>query len=589
MLKLLPDFDFSSYHYYNGWAFWNNRLGIDILPTSFRSYFNPILDAINYYVITKCEMHPYIFLFITGIKFGIFLFLSYLLYDLIFRGKYKLVLTLFSLLFLFFSPLLIRTLAFDWNDMQVSAFILLALYLIFRNIYNTDSKKSLFMLFLSGGLLGFVVGLKYTAFIFCISVLLCAAASYKRNKHLFKTIFLLLAGMFLGFILSDGYWIYMVYKHFLNPVFPYFNNFFHSPYGVTSAVLDYDFGHLRPNSFYSFLFLPLSNNLLENTSSECSFFDIKFILTFVLVILYIPLRLGSYKFKRYLCRITDIRIVDIIIIFIISSYYINTFVFGQARYLGPVFVLASALIAAFGYIYASFFKDTKVCLGKLVAFAVIIGIVHIFSSKFYALEPLVILLYITAFYYIFKICLSEKVLQFDKVMYSYFLIVTLCILGLTNLQNSNWIYNFDLESTLRFNKVKINKDSVVFCGSMASCFMAPHVYPDAKFVSYALQNDKLKEKFSIAEWRYASLTDYTSPYMQELTKEILNGNQNVYILFAHEDWFFAQDEIRDIYQQSVSEYTDNKINNIFKDCKLLNYTLFSYENPFMEYEICKIK
>ena len=36
-----PGFDFSSYHYHKGWAFWNNSINIDFLPCQARSYYNP--------------------------------------------------------------------------------------------------------------------------------------------------------------------------------------------------------------------------------------------------------------------------------------------------------------------------------------------------------------------------------------------------------------------------------------------------------------------------------------------------------------------------------------------------------------------
>ena len=79
-----PNYDFYSYHYHNGWAFLNNRINIDFMPAIFRSYFNPILDVINYLLITKLQTHPNIFLFISSLKFGIFLFMTYLIADFAF-------------------------------------------------------------------------------------------------------------------------------------------------------------------------------------------------------------------------------------------------------------------------------------------------------------------------------------------------------------------------------------------------------------------------------------------------------------------------------------------------------------------------
>ena len=59
---------------------------------------------------------------------------------------------------------------------------------------------------------------------------------------------------FIGFLLVDGFWLYQVYMQFGNPIFPYYNNFFHSPY-----IPRYSF-NLSPGlvrlSWDTYLFMP---------------------------------------------------------------------------------------------------------------------------------------------------------------------------------------------------------------------------------------------------------------------------------------------------------------------------------------------
>ena len=43
------NWDFRNYHYYNGYAFLNGRLGFDLLPANHPTYYNPLLDAAVYW------------------------------------------------------------------------------------------------------------------------------------------------------------------------------------------------------------------------------------------------------------------------------------------------------------------------------------------------------------------------------------------------------------------------------------------------------------------------------------------------------------------------------------------------------------
>ena len=69
--------DTRNYHIYNPWAFLNNRIGIDIMPASIQSYFNPLLDLPYYFAIKYFNTHPQIVTFLLGFSFALFLFLIY--------------------------------------------------------------------------------------------------------------------------------------------------------------------------------------------------------------------------------------------------------------------------------------------------------------------------------------------------------------------------------------------------------------------------------------------------------------------------------------------------------------------------------
>ena len=45
--------DFANYHYYNAYAFLNNRLNYDIAPASVNTFFNPLIELPLYFLIQK--------------------------------------------------------------------------------------------------------------------------------------------------------------------------------------------------------------------------------------------------------------------------------------------------------------------------------------------------------------------------------------------------------------------------------------------------------------------------------------------------------------------------------------------------------
>ncbi len=44
------DWDLMNYHYYNAFAFLNDRIGFDIAPAQLQSYFNPLIDLPFYWL-----------------------------------------------------------------------------------------------------------------------------------------------------------------------------------------------------------------------------------------------------------------------------------------------------------------------------------------------------------------------------------------------------------------------------------------------------------------------------------------------------------------------------------------------------------
>ena len=67
----------------------------------------------------------------------------------------------------------------------------------------------------------------------------------------------MLIGFFSGFVLINGYWYYKIWTTFGNPVFPYFNNIFKSPYGIENLILNDSYTQIMPKTFWVKFFYPV--------------------------------------------------------------------------------------------------------------------------------------------------------------------------------------------------------------------------------------------------------------------------------------------------------------------------------------------
>lgn len=588
--RFWPDYDFSSYHYYNGWAFLNDRVGSDFLAASFRSYFNPVLDSLTYFLISSLNTHPLLFLFITGFKYGIFMFLCWLLFDIVFKNnKNKFITIAFCLLLVFLSPIALLTIGFDWVDLQIAGINLIACCLFLGNIFAPESKKRLLLLFLSGLVLGIAVGLKYYVCVFSISFLLCILIKRKYIQQVLKVSLLMLLGMFIGFVISDGYWIVLLYQHFANPMFPYMNNIFHSPMGSTSPIVDYDFSHIRPTSFWGLLTLPLWNTIIPNISLEYSFYDLKLPLTFLIISGYIVLRLKKIDINEKINEILDSNILDLCLIITVCSYYLNTSVFALVRYLLALIPFACILIAVFAYFVSSYLKQNKItaCVVSLIIITSIAS--HFLFAKFYGLEIAALIILISALALFVFVYLSKTVSLEDKHYYFVLILIICCFIGATRCVERNSTDNYNLQKVMAIQHANISNNATVLCATMTSCFVAPAQNKKARYISYALQKEFQDERNMLDEGRFPTLREYTSDYLENKMKEIFEKERNIYMIFSYQDIEDNFDEIRSIYQKSVSEYSDNTIDNIYDNCRFIDYSFYTYENIYGKYEICKIK
>lgn len=218
-MKFELQYDFLQYHYYNGFAFWNNRLGVDIAPAFIPTFYNPLLDAVMYALMSVLKQHVTIYCFIQGLWFGALMYFAFkisaLYFDLTTRsGK----------VFAGLSLLICATGTATWFQMgtathetELAVLTVGAFYLLLR-----DNKR----FFAAGLLLGMAAGFKLTAAIYCISTGLTLILFYKTLDKPLKSISVFALGGLIGFLIVDGFWMIKLWNLYDNPFFPFWNGIF---------------------------------------------------------------------------------------------------------------------------------------------------------------------------------------------------------------------------------------------------------------------------------------------------------------------------------------------------------------------------
>mgnify|MGYP005968549997 CR=1 FL=1 len=222
-------FDFFNYHYYNVWAFFNNRANIDVVPAFINTFFSPFADIPMYWLINALNDNPVIFSTIMAAPYGFMLFIVYKTAALFFSpddrdGRIKIIMVL---LLCVCSTNTASQISTTTNDLTLSVFVLTAVYLLLKDILCSRRQKTYPA---AGFLLGAVSGLKLTFCPYAAAAGITLCLFYKQLKSPLKTIFLFSAAVTAGFLITYGYWGWTLWKNYQNPFFPFFNSVFHSPY-----------------------------------------------------------------------------------------------------------------------------------------------------------------------------------------------------------------------------------------------------------------------------------------------------------------------------------------------------------------------
>lgn len=371
--------DLLNYHYYNAFAFLYNRLNYDIVLGGENSFFNPLPDLPLYWMIQHLNDYPGIIYGIQGLYYGVCLFFFIKICGL-FWNNYTwngIITTVIATAVAATGQAIWMQMGTATNEIQVTTFILAGLYLLFKITFRPDLQKG-YKFLIVGLLMGIALGLKPTVISYCLGAGLTSVIFYKKLNRPLPYILLFAVGGLLGYLLSNGWFMWHYWEWYKNPFFPFANSIFKSEY--------YDNANFRDTQFLPslklFFIYPYIWNLFKFKIVECSFYDIRLTVYYTIFLLTIFSFLFSKKARLFFK--TNYK-WGVYFTFLIVTFFIWMALFSILRYIIVVEMLGCMVICRLVVKWCfEWFND---CTGKHKIFKIAGCVIGIFLITIFVSLP----------------------------------------------------------------------------------------------------------------------------------------------------------------------------------------------------------
>jgi hypothetical protein len=329
--------DLRNYHIYNAYAALNGRLDLDFSPAGFQTYFNPTIDLL-YHGLNRV-LSPRLAGFAMGALHGLNFVLLAAIGGLLIAGDRdgahrRLALLLAGVGVL--GPGFLSELGNTMGDNLTALLVLAALYVVLRqwHAWQRWNRRGALMLLVAGLLMGMGTGLKLTNALYAVA--LCAALLSVSLPWWQRLRLALVAGVgvLAGCTATAGWWFLSMWQRFDNPLFPQFNNIFHSALAAENGVIDIAY---RPQGLLEYLAWPflflLNPRRVSEVPLKLALWPVVYLLLAVLALRWLSRRGPALPPQQ---RYT--------LVFFGVGYACWMCMFGIYRYLMPLELLAPVVI-----------------------------------------------------------------------------------------------------------------------------------------------------------------------------------------------------------------------------------------------------
>jgi hypothetical protein len=276
--------DLRNYHLYNAWAWLGGRESTDIAAAGLQSYFNPALDLPYYLLSTGPLLHaPRLLAALQGLWFGLLVFLVFRIAVLLVRlqGRCFGLADAIAVAIGATGTMAVSQTGLTTNELPTACLVLAGIALLLHALVQHEGPiwRTLLLAGLSSGL---AAGLKPTAIVYPVAMGFAALITLRPWRVAGRSFLALALGSSGGFLLAYGWWGWHLYQSVGNPMFPMFNQWFHSPWAPATSMTDIRF---LPRNWGQWLAYPLywlRRN--QQLVTELRFADPRYALAFLAVL-----------------------------------------------------------------------------------------------------------------------------------------------------------------------------------------------------------------------------------------------------------------------------------------------------------------
>ncbi len=354
------NWDLQNYHYYIGWAWWNDHRGYttDIAAAQLQTYHNPLLD-LPFFLMVDHGWNPRAIAFALAVPAGIGAYFAIKLIRLLFcdlvppeRRLASLCATAVGLTAAMGRGVLGTTM----NEWPGAALTMAALYVIVRPLVrNPGAPIPIATLIAAGVLMGVANGAKLTYGVYAVG--LCAAVLWRgpiRRPYIgraWKEAIVYGVAVLAGTAATAGAWMLALWTQFRNPIFPYGNIWIKSPWWGVYEAMGRPYG---PHTLVEWLAFPFTLVAPpEFYVSETHYVDARLTVLYGLALLagcaYLVQRLarrGNMAGTTAGPPAGNGEAWRVIGLFFVVSFLLWTAQSSILRYLVPLMILSGALITA---------------------------------------------------------------------------------------------------------------------------------------------------------------------------------------------------------------------------------------------------
>jgi hypothetical protein len=331
--------DLKNYHLYNAWSFLHGHLTIDLAPVGLQGFFNPLLDVPYFWLGTSLLHHtPRLLAALQGLWYGGLLFVLLRISVRFSKVRERAfgIPDLLAVIIGATGTMVTSQTGSSTNELPLALLILLGLYVLLPFCARDMPTRPMRRAVVAGLLCGLAAGLKPTAIVYtpALGLALWLALGFGAKALHLSIVFVCAAVG--AFLLAYGWWGWELYRLTGNPVFPMFNQVFHSPWSPPSAGTDRQF---MPKDLFQWLFYPFFWIQKNRYQGGNAFADARYAVAMIAVAI-----VAAMSWRSRAREVAGSRAVRLVFVFLVTSYTLWLLLYSILRYAVPIEVMTGLMI-----------------------------------------------------------------------------------------------------------------------------------------------------------------------------------------------------------------------------------------------------